>query len=567
MQENLTENNPLSKQEKSKYDSGETTYNEEKFPKSVSRDEEKIKKIKLLQEKINNENNIIEAYDVQLENLRNNKNAGQSQSPFKKKSIFERLSSNKTNKLINTLKLKSGSLYTKISNLADKENGLNLNSSDILERNKNKDMLKKIKKEKEIIMNKINDIDNQIKLILDKEKMQNNSRYNLQKDYTKNIEEKNYFSQKLPKHITTSPSSFLESLEKAEKKLQNEKSVQEELKRKEKFENLRSKELAIVRMRKKKFDELSKVNYPKYIPKKDYITAEENELKRKREEAALIEKEIKKRKMRLQPINSAELDKFSREVQKNEKMILKELGQKIYQMKQIWQERKSLLPEYKSKFMEQNMENENKLKEELILKQERIKKEVNDRKQFGEEVKKNFLPQQNNNLKKEREENIKKIKGINKYKDIKNLGIKLRSISNRLVLSQPKNFPIKKYGIEEENNKKMIKILKPLDKPKDYLAEERNKKSKENNNQPTYKSYVNENKWENILNSNNNVYNNIEQIKMEAQILQNKADSKKELLKNDAVDVKVIDDVNNEISNLYIGSIKAKLQILKKIGN
>ena len=567
MQENLTENNPLSKQEKSKYDSGETTYNEEKFPKSVSRDEEKIKKIKLLQEKINNENNIIEAYDAQLENLRNNKNVGQSQSPFKKKSIFERLSSNKTNKLINTLKLKSGSLYTKISNLADKENGLNLNSSDILERNKNKDMLKKIKKEKEIIMNKINDIDNQIKLILDKEKMQNNSRYNLQKDYTKNIEEKNYFSKKLPKHITTSPSSFLESLEKAEKKLQNEKSVQEELKRKEKFENLRSKELAIVRMRKKKFDELSKVNYPKYIPKKDYITAEENELKRKREEAALIEKEIKKRKMRLQPINSAELDKFSREVQKNEKMILKELGQKIYQMKQIWQERKSLLPEYKSKFMEQNMENENKLKEELILKQERIKKEVNDRKQFGEEVKKNFLPQQNNNLKKEREENIKKIKGINKYKDIKNLGIKLRSISNRLVLSQPKNFPIKKYGIEEENNKKMIKILKPLDKPKDYLAEERNKKSKENNNQPTYKSYVNENKWENILNSNNNVYNNIEQIKMEAQILQNKADSKKELLKNDAVDVKVIDDVNNEISNLYIGSIKAKLQILKKIGN
>ena len=129
-------------------------------------------------------------------------------------------------------------------------------------------------KEKEIIMNKINDIDNQIKLILDKEKMQNNSRYNLQKDYTKNIEEKNYFSQKLPKHITTSPSSFLESLEKAEKKLQNEKSVQEELKRKEKFENLRSKELAIVRMRKKKFDELSKVNYPKYIPRKDYITIE-----------------------------------------------------------------------------------------------------------------------------------------------------------------------------------------------------------------------------------------------------------------------------------------------------
>ena len=567
MQENLTENNLLNKPEKSKFDSGETTYNDEKFPKTALKDEEKIKKIKLLQERINNENNLIEEYDTQLENLRNNKNTGQSPVPFKKKSIFEKLSTNKTNKLINTLKLKSGSLYTKISGLAEKENGLNLNSSDILERNKNKDMLKKIKNEKEIIMNKINDIDNQIKLILDKEKMKNNSRYNLRKDYTKNIEEKNYFFQKSPKQIKTSPSSFLESLEKAEKKLQNEKSVQEELKRKEKFENLRSRELAIVRMRKKKFDELAKVNYPKYIPKKDYITAEENELKRKREEAALIEKEIKKRKMRLQPINSAELDKFSREVQKNEKMIMKELGQKIYKMKQIWQERKQLLPEYKSKFMEQNIDRENKEKEELILKQERIKKEVNDRIKFGEDVMKNFQPQQNSKLKIEREENIKKIKGINKYKEIKNLGIKLKNISNRLVLSQPKNFPIKKYGIEEENNKKMVKILKPLDKPIDYLTEERNKRTKENNNQPIYKSYVKENKWENILNSDNNIYNNIEKIKIEAQILQNKADSKKKLLKNDAVDVKVIDDVNNEISNLYIGSIKAKLQILKKIGN
>ena len=50
-------------------------------------------------------------------------------------------------------------------------------------------------------------------------------------------------------------------------------------------------------------------------------------------------------------------------------------------------------------------------------------------------------------------------------------------------------------------------------------------------------------------------------------MLQNKADSKKKLLKNDAININNIDEVNNEISNLYIGSIKAKLQILKKIGN
>ena len=569
MKENLTENNnPLIKESKSKIDSRETTYNDEKFLKSSTRDSEKIKKIKLLQEKINSENNLIESYDIQLENLRNN-NSTQSPILNKKKSIFEKLSINKTNKLINNLKLKNSSLYTKMNGLTEKENALELNSSDILVQNKNKDLLKNIKREKEIIMNKINDINNQIKLILDKEKMHHASRFSLQKNYIRNIEEKNLFAQKLPKEIKTSPSSpssFIDTLEKLEKQIENEKIAEEDKKKKEKYENLRTKELAIIHNRKKKIDDLLKITHPKYKPKKDYITAEENEIKRKREEDALIEREIKKRKMKLQPINSAELDKFSREVQKNEKMILKELGQKKFQMQKIWQERKSLLPEYRSKFMEQNMENEIKIKEELILKQERIKKEVQDRIKFGEEVMKNFKPQQNDKLKTEREEKIKKLKGVNKLKDIKKLGIKLKNISNKLVLSQPKNFPIKKTGIDEEN-KKVIKILKPLDKVIDYLAEGRIKKNKDNNYQPTYKSYVKENKWENMLNSNNNMYNNIEKIKMEAQIFQNKADSKKKLLQNDAINVDNIDNVNNEISSLYIGSIKAKLQILKKMGN
>ena len=209
----------------------------------------------------------------------------------------------------------------------------------------------------------------------------------MQKKYIKNIEEQNLFYNQLPKQIKTSSSAFLESLEKEEKKLAREKSLQEDLKRKEKLELLRNRELEIIRTRKSKIDNLLKIKHPKYIAKKDYITAEENEQKRKREEEALIKIEIKKRKLRLQPINSAELNKFSKEVQKNEKMIMKELGQKKAQMRQIWQERKSLLPEYRSKFMEQNMENEIKLKEEMILKQERIKKEKNIKNKFKLNIK------------------------------------------------------------------------------------------------------------------------------------------------------------------------------------
>ena len=57
-------------------------------------------------------------------------------------------------------------------------------------------------------------------------------------------------------------------------------------------------------------------------------------------------------------------------------------------------------------------------------------------------------------------------------------------------------------------------------------------------------------------------------IKMEAQILQDKADTKRQLLKHEqgTRNINIIDNLNNEISNLYIESIQAKLQILKKIG-
>ena len=101
------------------------------------------------------------------------------------------------------------------------------------------------------------------------------------------------------------------------------------------------------------------------------------------------------------------------------------------------------------------------------------------------------------------------------------------------------------------------------------MTEERNKNKNRNLLTPTTNSYENKaNKWENMLLSDNNVFNNIEKIKMEAELLQNKADTKRLLLRNEkgTGNIKLVDDLNNEISNLYIGSIQAKLQILKTIG-
>ena len=527
---------------------------------------EKLLKIKLLQEKIDNENTQINEFDNQIEQLKN-----EEKIKFKKdkKSVIEKESKKKTNKVISKLQSKSNSLYISLSNLNDKLKSLELGSSySIQEENRSKDKLKNIKIEKEIIQNKIKEIDNQIKIIMDNEnKVKPNNKKNLQKRYISNIEEKNIINNKIPlSQIKTSPSAFLKSMEELEKKEEEQK----EAKRLEKFKILRNRELEIVKRRKDKIVNLINVKTPKYIMKKDYTTADEKEEKRLREEEALVQKEIKKRKMRLQPISSQELNKFSKEVQRNEKIFMEEQDMKKMQMRQLWQERKNLLPEYKSKFYEYNKQNEDKKKEELILRKEKTKQEVRERIKYGEDISKYFQPPLNNKLKNKREQNIKKIEGIDKYNDIKELGNKLKKLSNKIALSQPKNFKLSnKFIIEKADGKRKIKKLVPLDNYKDYLTEERIKNEKKNMLTPNTKSYEKLNKWENMLNSDKNVYNNINQVKLEAELLQNKADAKKQLLKQEkgTGNGTRVDDLNNEISNLYIGSIQAKLQILKKIRN
>jgi hypothetical protein len=100
---------------------------------------------------------------------------------------------------------------------------------------------------------------------------------------------------KLPQ-LKTSPSTFVNTIEQFDKKDEEEK----EAKKLEKYQIMRNKELEVIRMRKNKIDNLSKIKGPKYIQKKNYTTAEEKEKKRLIEEEALLQKEKKKRKMKIQ---------------------------------------------------------------------------------------------------------------------------------------------------------------------------------------------------------------------------------------------------------------------------
>jgi hypothetical protein len=156
---------------------------------------------------------------------------------------------------------------------------------------------------------------------------------------------------------------------------------------------------------------------------------------------ALYKLEIEKRKLRYKPISSEELNNFSNEVRKNEKILKTELDKKKKQMEELWKERKNLLPKFHSKFMNLNIDMDNEAKnEKKNLQEEKIKnKELGI--YFGKEIMKTYQPKiVNDKLKTEREQRINELKGVNRLGNIKELKNKMKQKTNRIVQSQPKQF-------------------------------------------------------------------------------------------------------------------------------
>ena len=295
-----------------------------------------------------------------------------------------------------------------------------------------------------------------------------------------------------------------------------------------------------------------------------YMSGEEKEKQRQKEEDFLISLENEKRKMKLSPISSDELNKFSQEVLNNQKMLKADLEIKKLQLYSLWKERKKLLPNYKSKFQEMNQKYDNDIKNLEINKQEQIRKEVKNKKSFGEIIYRNFQPKiVSDKLKNEREQKIKKLNGVGRYNDIKNLGKKLKLMSKKIYDSQPKNFRTNNKLIIEDNINRKIPLLRPID----YLAQSRIMNEKNALSSRRNMSCDKINNIENKLTIQGDDYNNIMDIKIEAKMLQNKAKEKRLLLKyeKESGNVDKVDKLNSEISQLYYNSIKAKLKILSKL--
>lgn len=359
------------------------------------------------------------------------------------------------------------------------------------------------------------------------------------------------------------------SLEEDEQKEKEEKQKKFE----KKLQLFRERELEREKERKKIIDKINNISTQqtnnKYIPKKNYITYEEKEEQRKMKQEALYKLEIEKRKLRYKPISSEELINFSNEVRKNEKILKTELDKKKKQMEELWKERKNLLPKFHSKFMNLNIDMDKEAKnEKKSLQEEKIKnKELGV--YFGKEIMKTYQPKiVNDKLKTEREQRINDLKGINRLGNIKELKNKMKQKTNRIVQSQPKQFNKNNIFVVEETVAEQ-QAKKLTGKPVDYLLELRKEKSKidldkliQSNSAKKMK------KWKEMLDKEgNNIYDNVEKIKIQAAIMDDKAKNIKEILKHGGNKSPERDELNHEASNLYMNSIEAKLQILNKILN
>ena len=535
MDETIKKDNKSSKEENKKINDIDYLTEKEKDKENL---ENKVKEIieknpldelKLIKEKIRKENQKIDEIDSKIDRIKNNRKIIKREHNLNFNDEFLNNFTTKKQNIVSSLKLKPI--------LTEKNEYINKSLNNNLQKNNFNYIHQKMKELKSMDITNIKN-DHKLKLPIKND----NKILEIKKDRKKEMDE-------------------LIEIEKEEKKKLFE----------DKIKLFHDKELEREKNRKKIIEQMSNVpsiQKNKYNSKKYfYLSAIEKEEIRKQKEEMLLKLEKEKRKQKYLPISSEELNNFSKEVTKNKKILETELDLKKKKMEEIWKERKNLIPKYHSKFMDLNMEYDKEAKEELLLKQEKLKNKELERINFGKEIVKNYLPKKlNDKLKTEREQRINELNGKNRLNNIKELGNKLKEKSKKIILSQPKKF-LKKNVFVAEPSIKEQQTKKLTGKAIDYLLEQRIKNNKMDNLQLIQsKSAIKMKEWNKMLDyKGSNIVNNLEKIKLEATLMNNKANDINQLLKLEPNNAPKQNELKKEATNYYINSIQAKLQVLNKI--
>ena len=360
------------------------------------------------------------------------------------------------------------------------------------------------------------------------------------------------------------------------KKEYEEKKAEEKAKQIETLKKMKEKEKLIIEKRTKENDE----KYNKYKPYlsrkmkeniKDYLFSKKEETFQN-EEKKLVEKENLRRKEKMK-IDFNEINDFYKNINEHIEKTKTEQNERKKKLLSEWKERKSSLPNYtlnlnrnKDEIEEEHPEKENEI---LTLREKKEKMKI-----FAYDIKNNKQPEINENLKNKR---LLLIQSLENPK----LAVKL---SHKLLFQKYKKFSDEANKENNNNNisktKKEIKLnnslspkrskqklfpLHPKSKIRiDYLTEMIIKKEKKKSlsKDKDLNEDFNKEKWNKEINDKSgNVMENIDFIKQQAKLIDNKVKQKEQYLKLTG-GVENNPEVGNEMSELILDSIGAKLSIL-----
>ena len=538
----------------------------------------------------NEENNTLQEIEKEKEKLKeinmkiediNNTIINNNQSTMMMNSSSVVTLDRKNKKLIKELQKNQSKLKNVLNQLNQTEQVLseegylnlsNNNASHIdIDRNIRKEKIKEIKKSKEVLRLKIEEITTQINKVIESNKKDNKAE--IIKNFLDNFEHDKLLAEekakKFKKEKRKRNDRYLASMkEDYEKRVKTLESIEKEKEAKKQLElkifHEQQKSIVAKRNEANKKEAEKNIQLLNSSPVKKYISiAEKNEIEFKEKQNEIIQQEKLKRKEKMRPIRFEEINEFSKLAKSNRDMTMVELEQKKIKMKELWKERKELLPKYHSSYLNSITEEKKKEEEEKERKYIDIKINKNLQSKISDEIKKRFVPKIDPKLQKELQERIKLLNSppkISKSSHSRHGRIILKKINDTNKYSWKLKLKNQNNESNQTNpNKPKIDIRKPLEKPIDYLIEERKKRSASKESES-----IDDKQWDKLLNAKNgSKLSNIETVKLRAEYLQQQADMKKQLMK---VQGKATSpELSEEIGKLYINSIEAKLKILNAI--
>ena len=457
----------------------------------------------------------------------------------------------------------------------------------IIEENIKKDKIKDNKQTKELLLAKLNGINEQVqRLVQSEEDLNKNKKLNV-KEFLENFDKDKEKSEELVKKLTEDKKireqKMMNSIKKSydlKQKEYEQMKLDEEEKKKKELEKIRLKELEIIRERNKENkDKLSYIKLhanDKPMNMSQYLfKALENKYNEKQENEIKTEILKKREKIKENSVSLEEIFDFEKKQKELEVKRMLEMEEEKKKLREQWKQTKDILPKFESNMMQMIKEEEKKNKEKKELEEAKKKLKQQEIKNYSESVNKLFLPKINPSMKKEREERIKNL-------DVKSniQHITKKKNTGRIILKKPDPNKPSKYSwklkleldepekTNKNKNQHQLKRAKsaqkhePLDKLPDYLTEMRLKNTQNFENKSQNKNR--KNNWNQMLkNEKGNLYENVEKAKKRVEQLEEKAKMSEKLMQNSSGGIDP--DLQQKVSGYLLDAIKGKLSILEKM--